>query len=68
MTIKERLHDLVERLDEAEADELLDYAGWLAQDADTLTDDELARAQLGQDAIARGDYVTLNDPRQQIGR
>lgn len=67
MTTKERLHDLVEHLDEAEADELLEYADWLAEAADTLTDDELARARLGQKAIASGDFVSLKDLRAQLG-
>lgn len=66
MTTKERLHSLVDRLDDAEADELLEYADWLAQESDTLTDEELARARIGQDAIERGDFVTLDALRQQI--
>ncbi len=68
MTTKERLHSLVERLDEAEADELLEYADWLTQESDTLTDEALARAREGQAAIERGDYVTLEALRQQIGQ
>ena len=68
MTTKERLHSLVDQLDDAEADELLEYADWLAQDTDTLTAEELARAQEGQAAIARGDYITLEALRKQLGQ
>jgi len=67
MTTKADLHHLVDELDEAAADELLDYAHWLAADEDEpLTADELARARQGEAAIASGDYVTLVGLRRQI--
>jgi hypothetical protein len=34
MTVKDDLHHLVGQLDEAAADELLDYARWLAAEED----------------------------------
>ncbi|MBI2756334.1 MAG: hypothetical protein HYX52_06465 [Chloroflexi bacterium] len=67
MTTKERLLDLVDQLDEAEVDELLDYAGWLAQEIDTLTSKELARVQAGEAEIARGACTTLQDLRGRLG-
>jgi hypothetical protein len=47
-------------LDEAAADELLEYAQWLAAEEDEpLTDEERARVEAGEAEIRRGDYVTL---------
>ena len=68
MTTKERLHSLVEQLGDAEVNELLEYAGWLAQEFDTLTTEELERAREGQAAIESGDYVTLEPLRMRIDR
>ena len=68
MTVKDDLHHLVDELDEAAADELLEYARWLAADEDEpLTQDELARAREGAAAIAAGDYVTLEELRVELG-
>ena len=67
MTTKDDLHQLVDQLDEAAADELLEYAQWLTGDEDEpLTDEERARVEAGEAEIRRGDYVTLADLHQRL--
>jgi hypothetical protein len=68
MTTKDDLHHLVDELDEAAADELLEYAHWLtAGEDEPLTVDELARVREGEAAIAAGDYVTLEELHRRHG-
>jgi len=68
MTTKDDLHQLVDQLDEAAADELLDYTRWLAAEEDEpLTDEERARVEAGEAEIRRGDYVTLEDVKRRLG-
>jgi hypothetical protein len=55
MTVKDDLHHLIDKLDEASADELLKYAHWLQQPMDTLTDEERARVQAGDAEIRSGE-------------
>jgi hypothetical protein len=67
MTIKDDLHHLVDELDEDAADELLEYAQWLAAEEDEpLSDEELARVEAGEAEIRRGDYVTLDDVKRRL--
>ena len=66
MTTKDDLHHLVDELDEAAADELLDYAQWLQQPTDVITDEDRVRVDVGEAEIRRGEYVTLEDLRRQI--
>lgn len=68
MTIKEQLHELIEELDEASAQEALDYLRWIIEaETETLADGELARVREGEAQIERGDYATLDDVRRQLG-
>ncbi len=66
MTTKDDLHHLVDELDDAAADELLDYAQWLRQPTDVLTDEERGRVEAGEAEIRSGDFVTLDDLRRQL--
>jgi hypothetical protein len=85
MTVKDRLHQLVDelpdgkiaefvlvildeawRMDPATAEELLDYAHWLSQPEDTLTDEERDRVETGKAEIAKGDYVSLEELRRKL--
>jgi hypothetical protein len=66
MTTKDSLHHLVDALDDAAADELLDYAQWLLEPTDTLTSEEWARVQEGKEELARGEYVTLEELRRKL--
>ena len=63
MAIRDELHDLVDELDEAAADELLDSAYRLRQP----TDAERAHVEAGEAEIRRGDYVTLEDLHRRLG-
>jgi hypothetical protein len=67
MTTKDRLHRLVDELDDANADELLDYAQWLQHTTDTLTAEELAQVEQGKAELAAGEYVTLEGLRRKLG-
>ena len=68
MATKDELHQLVDRLDEDAAGELLEYAQWLsAEEDEPLSEDELARVREGEAAIAAGDYVRLEDLRRDLG-
>ena len=67
MTVKDEIHTLVDQLTEDAAIEALDYLHWLSAEAETLSDEELARVQRGEEQIARGEYVTLAELRQLRG-
>ena len=66
MTVKEQLHQLVDQLPDADAEEALDYLLWLLAEEDTLTDEELALVELGEAEIARGHYVRLEDLKRDL--
>jgi len=67
MTIRDDLHQLVDKLDEAAADELLEYARWLqSEEEEPLTDEDRARVEAGEAEIGRGDYVTLEDLKNRL--
>ncbi len=68
MTVKEELHALVERLSDTAAVEVLDYVEWLASAAETLSAEDLAEVERGEAEIARGEYVTLAELRQTLGK
>lgn len=67
MTVKDDLHHLVDQLDEEAADELLEYARWLATEEDEpLTDEELARVEAGEAELRRGESVSLEDLKRRL--
>ncbi|MGH2561026.1 MAG: hypothetical protein ACRDJH_18325 [Thermomicrobiales bacterium] len=66
-TIKTELHSLIELLDEVDAAEALDYLRWLASDEEELTPEELDLVREGEEAIARGEYITLTELRRSLG-
>ena len=66
MSVKEELHQLIEQLGEADADEALAYLRWLTAPNETLSDEEVARVRAGEDQIARGEYVTLAELRRAL--
>ena len=61
MSVKDDLHDLIDQLTDADAAEALQYLRWLAAEDETLTEEELEAVRVGQEEIARGEYVTLDD-------
>ena len=67
MPMKEELRYLVDTLSDIEAAELLEYARWLRQPSETLTPDELARVREGEKQIRRGEFVTLDALKRDLG-
>jgi hypothetical protein len=66
MTVKEELHKLIDALDDIEAAEVLAQMRWLLSDGDTLSDEALEQVGRGEEEIARGEYVTLNELRSSV--
>ncbi len=64
MTSKEELRRLVDTLSDETAVELLDYARWLQQESEMLSDEELARAKQGEEEIRRGESVPWDELRR----
>jgi hypothetical protein len=67
VSVKEELHSLIELLDEDAAAEALDYVRWLTTDAEPVSAEDLAAIRRGQEQIGRGEYVTLEELRQELG-
>jgi hypothetical protein len=65
MTVKEELHQLVDRLEDDDASDALDYLRSLAAGEETLSPDEWVAVQAGEAQLARGEYVTLDELRRQ---
>lgn len=65
MTVKEAIHQLVDALSDEEAEALLDYLNMLA-DPDELTEEELVRVRQAKAEMDRGEYVTLEELRQEL--
>ena len=66
MTTREELRRIVDILSEENAVELLEYAHWLEQEGETLTDEEMARAKRGEEQIRRGNSVSWKELRRQL--
>jgi|GraSoiStandDraft_51_1057287.scaffolds.fasta_scaffold352779_2 hypothetical protein len=67
MATKEELLRIVDTLSDEDAAELLDYAHWLQQDNETLSPQEAARVQRGEEQLARGETVAWDDLRRELG-
>jgi hypothetical protein len=61
MPAKEDLHELVDRLTDEEAQEALEYVRWLSEPTEALSKEELDSFEAGEEQIASGDYVTLDE-------
>jgi hypothetical protein len=66
MTTKEELRRIVDILSEAHAVELLEYAHWLKQEGETLTDEEIARTKHGEEQLRRGERVSWDELRREL--
>jgi hypothetical protein len=66
MTAKEELHKLIDELDDIDAAEVLAQVRRLLSDGDTLSDEALEQVRQGEEAIARGEYVTLEELRRSV--
>jgi hypothetical protein len=67
MTTKEELRELVSTLSDELAADLLEYARWLLEESETLTPKELARVRQGEEQLRRGEYVTLEALKRDLG-
>src|SRR5207302_7566796 len=68
MTAREKLAELIQTLSEEDAVEALDYVQWLLRDEDTLTPEEWDEVRRSGVDLARGDFVTLDELRRDLGR
>lgn len=66
MTTKEELRQIVDTLSDEAAAELLEYAHWLRQEHETLTDEELARVKRGEEQVQRGETVAWDEVRRDL--
>lgn len=65
---REQLLNEIDALTETEACEVLEYLDWITSDApEELSAEELEDVRRGQEEIARGEYVTLEELRQHLG-
>lgn len=67
MTTKEELRQIVDTLSEQEVSELLEYARWLRQTGETLSEVEIARVKHGERQIDRGEMVSWDELRRELG-
>ena len=67
MTNQEELQRMISGLTDDDAAQALDYISWLAAEAETLNDPDLAAMYHGEEEIARGEFVTLEDLTQVLG-
>lgn len=62
---RETIHRVVDQLTTEELEDLLDYLN-LQADPDTLSEEEERRVQQGEDEIARGEYIDLDQLRRRF--
>ncbi|HET8523411.1 MAG TPA: hypothetical protein VFL82_09265 [Thermomicrobiales bacterium] len=67
-TAKDELHHLVDQLEDVDVNEALDYLHWLLSEEDELSPEEIGHVQRGEEEIARGEFVTLQELRRSLGR
>jgi hypothetical protein len=58
---------MVTELSDEDASEALDYLSWLTTETETLNDHELAAMLQGEDEIARGEFVTMDELTRTLG-
>jgi hypothetical protein len=66
MTAKEDLHKLIDELDDIDAAEVLAQVRWLLSDGESLSDQALEQVRRGEEVIARGEYVTLDELKRPV--
>ena len=67
MTNKEKLIKLVEDLSEEDAGEAVDFVQWLLLEEDSLTEDELEEVKQGEAELARGERVSWDQVKRELG-
>lgn len=69
MTVKEELIGLVQGLNDDDAAALLDYTRWLlAEEHEELTAQEWTEVRRGEEQIAQGESITLDEFLRQPGK
>ena len=66
MSARDELHKLIDELDDIDAEEVLAHLQRLLSDGDTLSDEALEQIRRGEEEIARGEYVTLDELRRPV--
>ena len=66
MTTKEELRQIVDTLSDEDSAELLEYARWLQQEGEVLSDAEIARVQHGEEQIRHGETVSWDELRREL--
>jgi hypothetical protein len=70
MTIKERLRQLIDLLDDdvESLEEAIDYLRWLASDEpEELTEEEWASVRKGEAEIKRGEFISWDEAKRRLG-
>ena len=67
MSSREELHGLLAELSDEHVAEVMDYIQWLTGEAESLPEHELAAVARGEQEIARGEYVRLEELSQTLG-
>jgi hypothetical protein len=65
-TTRDELLRLLDGLSDENAAELLEYAHWLQQDGETLSDEEVERVQRGERQLERGEGVSWDPLRREL--
>ena len=67
MATRDELHRAVDTVSERDTADVLEYVQWLAERPEALTRGEVARVSHGDEQVARGEYVTLDGLRRDLG-
>jgi cytochrome c553 len=65
-TTKDELRRILDALSDEDAAELLEYAHWLRQTGETLSDEEVARVTEGEEQLRRGERVPWDTLRREL--
>jgi cytochrome c553 len=65
-TTKDELRQILDALSDEDAAELLEYARWLRQTGETLSDEEVVRVTEGEEQLRRGERVSWDTLRREL--
>jgi hypothetical protein len=65
--LREKLHRLVDELDQARFRDALDHVEWLINECESLTDEEMQEVLAAEEEMRRGQYVTLDELKRRLG-
>lgn len=64
---RQELLELIAQLDDVGVDEILDHVRWILADEDELTAEELRETEEAAERIRRGEFITLDELRRELG-